>query len=84
MLNDGKREIPIENRSASEVLSLRGIDRSGEVATLQLASPNESAANPAFDVTHNRFVTGIITERGVFSPTNLAAAFQDQIANAGL
>ncbi len=83
-LNDGKREIPIENRSASEVLSLRGIDRSGEVATLQLASPNESAANPAFDVTHNRFVTGIITERGVFSPTNLAAAFQDQIANAGL
>lgn len=83
-LNDGKREIPIENRSASEVLSLRGIDRSGEVATLQLASPYESAANPAFDVTHNRFVTGIITERGVFSPTNLAAAFQDQIANAGL
>ena len=83
-LNDGKREIPIENRSASEVLSLRGIDRSGEVATVQLASPNESAANPAFDVTHNRFITGIITERGVFSPTNLAAAFQDQIANAGL
>lgn len=51
---------------------------------MQLASPNESAANPAFDVTHNRFITGIITERGVFSPTNLAAAFQDQIANAGL
>lgn len=83
-LNDGKREIPIENRSPSEVLSVRGIDRTGQDVTVQLASPEESAANPAFDVTHCRFITGIITERGVFAPTELAAAFEDQIANARL
>lgn len=83
-LNDGKREIPIENRSSSEVLSVRGVDQTGRDTSVQIAPPDEAAANPAFDVTHNRFVTGIITERGVFAPTELAANFQDQIAHAGL
>lgn len=76
-LSDGKREIPIENRSPAEVLTVRGIDSTGKPSTLQLAAPSEPAANPAFDVTHNRFVTGIITERGVFKPTDLAAAYKD-------
>ncbi len=83
-LNDGKREIPIENRSAAEVLTVRGVDQTGHDASVQLAPPDEAAANPAFDVTHNRFVSGIITERGIFAPTDLATRFQDQIANAGL
>ena len=78
-LNDGKREIPIENRSRAEVLTVRGVDRSGNDITVQLASSDEAAANPAFDVTHNRFVTGIITERGVFAPTALCAAYKDVI-----
>ena len=78
-LNDGKREIPIENRSSAEVLTVRGVDRSGNDITVQLASSDEAAANPAFDVTHNRFVTGIITERGVFAPTALCAAYKDVI-----
>lgn len=83
-LNDGKREIPIENRSAAEVLTVRGVDQTGHDASVQLAPPDEAAVNPAFDVTHNRFVSGIITERGIFAPTDLATRFQDQIANAGL
>ena len=74
---DGKREIPIENRASSELLTVRGIDSSGKVSVVQIAPLEEAAANPAFDVTHNRFVTGIITERGVFTPTALAAAYQD-------
>ncbi len=78
-LNDGKREIPIENRSAAEVLSVRGVDRSGGGMTVQLAPSTEAAANPAFDVTHNRFITGIITERGVFKPTELIQGYQDVV-----
>ena len=35
-------------------------------------------ANPAFDVTPARLVTGIITERGVAIPTQLADLFPDQ------
>lgn len=77
-LNDGKREIPIENRSASEVLTVSGLDRAGELLSVQIAPVEEAAANPAFDVTHNRFVTGIITERGVVAPVDLASVFSDQ------
>jgi methylthioribose-1-phosphate isomerase len=31
--------------------------------------------NPAFDITPAEFITGIITERGVFAPKELAARF---------
>ncbi len=77
-MTDGKREIAIENRSASEVLGVKGLDRSGNPLTVELAPIEEAAANPAFDVTHNRFVTGIITERGVIAPVDLATVFADK------
>ena len=47
--------IPIEERSAEEVTHLRGIRM----------SPDVRAAHPAFDVTPARYITAIITERGV-------------------
>lgn len=74
---DGRREIPIENRSAAEFLYVRGVDAGGRDASVQIAPPEEAAANPAFDVTPNRLVTGIITERGVFAPEALVGAFRD-------
>jgi len=49
-------EIPIEQRAAEEVTSLRG---------LQIAPPGVAAYNPAFDVTDARDITAIITENGV-------------------
>ena len=49
-------DIPIEDRSADEVTSLRGVD---------LAPDGGNALNPAFDVTPNTFVDAIITENGV-------------------
>jgi methylthioribose-1-phosphate isomerase len=48
--------IPIEERSASEVTHVHGV---------QVAPDGIRVANPAFDVTPNRYVTAIITERGV-------------------
>jgi methylthioribose-1-phosphate isomerase len=48
--------IPIEERSAQEVTSLRGTD---------LAPEGTAAANPAFDVTPHDYITAIITENGV-------------------
>jgi methylthioribose-1-phosphate isomerase len=47
--------IPIEERSAEEVTHLRGVR----------IAPDVPAANPAFDVTPARYITGIITEHGV-------------------
>ncbi len=49
-------EIPIEERSPEEVTHWRGI---------QTAPENVAARHPAFDVTPHRYVTAIITERGI-------------------
>ncbi len=63
-LADG-RLIEIEERSADEVLAMTGRLPDGSVATVQIAAPGSPAANPAFDVTPSRLVTGFITERGI-------------------
>jgi methylthioribose-1-phosphate isomerase len=64
-LSDGKRDIPIEERAASEVTHVTGRLEDGSFATVEVVAPGSSAANPAFDVTPARLVTGIITERGL-------------------
>ncbi|MEE4276884.1 MAG: S-methyl-5-thioribose-1-phosphate isomerase [Halieaceae bacterium] len=55
-------EVPIEERSAQEV---RG-EHAAQVPVF----------NPAFDVTPAELVSGIVTERGIFSPGELAAAMR--------
>jgi methylthioribose-1-phosphate isomerase len=49
-------DIPIEERSADEVLSIRGV---------RLAPPDTDVRNPAFDVTPAELVSGIVTDEGV-------------------
>ena len=64
-LNDGLREIPIEERSAREVTHLAGLAPNGEVVEVRLTPEGTNAGNPAFDVTPARLVTGLITEHGL-------------------
>jgi len=61
--------IPIEERSAAEVLKMPGRLPDGSVVTVEIAAPGSLAGNPAFDVTPARLVTGFITERGVCPAT---------------
>jgi methylthioribose-1-phosphate isomerase len=63
-LDDGFK-IPIEQRSADEVLKMPGRLPDGSVVTVEIAAPGSPAANPGFDITPARLVTGFITERGV-------------------
>ena len=63
-LADG-RAIPIEERPADEVACLQGETAAGEVVTVRVMPAGSPAANPAFDVTPARLVSGLITERGV-------------------
>ncbi len=49
-------EIPIEERNSEEVTSIGGI---------RLAPKGVNAANPAFDVTPHKYITAIITEKGI-------------------
>jgi methylthioribose-1-phosphate isomerase len=64
-VRDGVREIPIENRSEREVTHISGRLADGSVASVALTPEGSRAANPAFDVTPSRLVTGLLTERGV-------------------
>jgi methylthioribose-1-phosphate isomerase len=53
------KDIPIEERDAEEVTHIRG----------QLIAPEGvQVANPAFDITPHRYITGIITEHGIVYP----------------
>jgi methylthioribose-1-phosphate isomerase len=72
---DGQH-IPIEERQAREVTHLRGA---------QLTPAGAAVWNPAFDVTPNALITGIITERGIFRAPyfeSLAAAFDRESLHA--
>jgi methylthioribose-1-phosphate isomerase len=77
-IDDGLASIPIEERAADEVLEVAGLDADGARRTVRIAAAGLRAANPAFDVTPARLVTGIVTERGVVAPGELAALFPEQ------
>jgi methylthioribose-1-phosphate isomerase len=62
---DEGAEIPIEERDAAEVGRVQGRTASGEVISVDVLPEGSPAANPAFDITPARLVTGLITERGV-------------------
>ena len=64
-INDGIRDIPIEERDPSEVTRLAGLTDDGEIGAIALTPPGSAAANPAFDVTPGRLISGLITERGI-------------------
>jgi len=78
-VSDGVKEIPIEERDASEVTTVTGRGLDGKVATVRVTPTSSPAANPAFDVTPARLLTGLITERGRCEATaeSLRAMFPD-------
>jgi methylthioribose-1-phosphate isomerase len=61
-------DIPIEQRNPLEVTAIHG--------SHPVAPEGVEVFNPAFDVTPADLITGIITERGVFKPADLARAFR--------
>ena len=64
-VEDGVREIPIEQRDAAEVVKITGKTTSGNLSEVQITPDGSAVANFAFDVTPSRLITGLITERGV-------------------
>jgi methylthioribose-1-phosphate isomerase len=62
-------DVPIEYRSGAEVLSTLG---------RRTASDRVRGLYPAFDVTPPRFVTSVVTDRGVFAPDRLADYYEGE------
>jgi methylthioribose-1-phosphate isomerase len=77
-ISDGIRDIPIEERDGDEVRRVHGRDEAGVVRVVSVVPPDTAVRNPAFDVTPAALVTGLITERGVCTPGELAALFPDR------
>ena len=63
-VRDGVKNIPIEQRDATEVRTIQGLHE-GVIKTVLLTPEDSPAVNYAFDVTPSRLVTGLITERGI-------------------
>jgi methylthioribose-1-phosphate isomerase len=77
-------DIPIEERGGDEVRWIAGRSASGAPARIAVVPPETAVANPAFDVTPARLVTGLITERGIApaSADGLAARFPEHAGAA--
>ena len=82
-IRDGVKEIPIEERAAREVTHIFGHHEKNSIEEIRVTSEGISGGNPAFDVTPNRLVTGLITERGISdaSESALAEMFPDLIGS---
>jgi methylthioribose-1-phosphate isomerase len=63
-MNEGVKEIPIEQRAADEVAEIEGW-HDGEMKTVRLIPEKSTVANYGFDVTPARLVSGLISERGI-------------------
>jgi len=79
-IENGILDIPIEERAASEVTTVNGRAMDGSITTVRVVPTESQAANPAFDVTPARLITGFITERGRCKATKegLAGLFPAQ------
>lgn len=79
-IEDGLKEIPIEQRGGEEVDTITGMNAGGEVTEVSITPQGCPVANYAFDVTPARLITGLVTERGI-SPASregLAALFPEK------
>ena len=79
-IHDGIKDIPIEQRAPDEVTHLNGKTATGDLQHIQITADGCQAANPAFDITPARLVTGLITERGICkaSAAGLSGLFPEQ------
>ena len=59
------KDIPIEERNSEELSHMEGLDKDGNVKKVKVYPKKSKAMNLAFDVTPAKYVTALITEKGV-------------------
>ena len=59
------KDIPIEERNSEELSHVEGIDENNEIKKVLIYPKKSKAMNLAFDVTPAKYVTGLITEKGI-------------------
>ena len=64
-IKNGLKEIPIEERDPTEVSIIEGIDENNERKKIKITPEGSSCKNYAFDITPAKYITKLITEKGV-------------------
>jgi methylthioribose-1-phosphate isomerase len=59
------KDIPIEKRNPEELSHIEGLDENGSIKKIQIYPKKSKAINLAFDITPSKYVTGLITEKGI-------------------
>ena len=59
------KEIPIEERDSEELSHVEGLDKDNKIQKIMIYPQKSKVMNLAFDVTPAKYVTGLITEKGV-------------------
>jgi methylthioribose-1-phosphate isomerase len=59
------KNIPIEERSSKELSHIDGLDEKGNVKKVLIYPKKSKSMNLAFDITPSKYVTGLITEKGI-------------------
>ena len=59
------KNIPIEERNSEELSHVEGLDENNNVTKVLIYPKKSKAMNLAFDVTPAKYVTGLITEKGI-------------------
>lgn len=65
-IEDGLREIEIEERDGAEIHFIQGKLSDGSITRLRISPEGSAAGNPGFDVTPARLISGLISEKGCF------------------
>jgi len=59
------KEIPIEERSSEELSYVEGVDKKNQIIRVRIYPKKSKSLNLAFDVTPAKYVSGLITEKGI-------------------
>ena len=71
-IRDGLSEIPIEKRDSEEVSSIWGVDKNNNVQTINIVPEKSKSVNYAFDVTPSKYISKLITEKGVVDANEIS------------
>ena len=71
-IRDGISEIPIETRDPKEVSSSWGVDENKNMKTISIVPENSKSVNYAFDVTPSKYISKLITEKGVVDANEIS------------
>ena len=60
-----QKKIPIEERNAEELSHIEGIDKDNQIRKVRIYPKKSNSLNLAFDVTPAKYISGLITEKGI-------------------